>query len=141
MLCCVKRSTAARPKLPESWRTDDDPTRAAHELHRLVGPDSAFVRYAAKWWVLRYLDPHDKMHTDVNGHTREQDFWRRKAEVIGAGRTLAECVFQLRGGACRAMVGKGFRVVHDSKGDWKGFVGADGINYADMPIVGETRGD
>lgn len=124
-----------RPSL--GWKSDDDPTRAAHELHRLVGKDAAFLLYGSVWWVARYLDPRDRYKRNAIGQLREQQPWRRKIELLVAGRTLDECVFLLRGGAARTMVGRGFRPLLDKSGEWRGFVGPDGVELpAGVPFVG-----
>lgn len=123
--------------LPKSWSTGDGHATAGKDLMRLAGPDSALILYGSRWWVVRYLDPSDKYRVNLFGQRREQQPWRRKLEIIGGGgRSLDEALFNLRGGQCRAMVGSGIRPVCDERGEWSGFVLADGTRVDQLPLVG-----
>jgi hypothetical protein len=114
-------------KLPKTWRTGDGSANAGKELFQLVGPHAAMILYGRKWWVVRFTEgDKDKFHRNHAGQLVATKPWCRALEIIGAGATPDECLWQLRGGTCRAMVGHGFRPVLDANGDWGAFVDGQG---------------
>lgn len=96
---------------------------AGKELFRIVGANSAIMYYGRRFWVVRYLEgDRDQFHRNAVGELVETKPWRRRLEIIGAGATIDECLWQLRGGIVRAMVGRGFTPVADQRGEWVGFL-------------------
>jgi hypothetical protein len=123
----MERNTKPTAKLPSTWRTGDGSANAGKELMAYAGPHTAlFLHESGLWFVVRYLnEDRDKFHRNSIGEMVETYPWRRAIEVIGAGRSPDECLWQLRSGICRAMVGGGFRpIVHND--EWIGFTDARG---------------
>jgi hypothetical protein len=114
-------------RLPESWNTDDEnPVRAARELHRLLGPHAALVLIRQTWFVVRFLQgDKDKFGINSIGERRELYPWQREVEILSAGRHFGEALYYLRTGRAKA-IGYGWRPLRDQSGDWVGFTDDQG---------------
>lgn len=128
-------------KLPDSWNTDDEnPVRAARELFKVLGKHSAFVLKRNLWFVIRYLNgDKDKFGVNSIGETRELYPWQRQVEILAWGRHFGECLWYLRNGHVRAMVGKGIRPVQEpGTREWIGFVDHNGkpLEGLGVPVPG-----